>query len=130
MRHRSTLLRELKRLKEVFPDLKVSQDLCLVLIPKFGPLPRQYNKRYTRLLIQLPNSQVWEYEEPKAYVDSDLKIWSGTRSMHMPETLTPPEFLRAGFVYCCMRVENWSWARMGLLDFIALLVEWLEGLRE
>ena len=91
----------------------------------------RYSKRYTRLLIELPDSEIWEYGEPRAYVDRDLRIWRGrwVRSQHLPEVLTPPELLRAGFVYCCMRVD-WDWRSMSLLNFITLLVEWLERLRE
>jgi len=135
MNFKRTVIKELVKLSKAFPDIIVSNDLRFILIPKFGPLPPQYNTKYTRLLIELPNPSTsgWEYIEPKAYLDSRVKIVVNgveLESIHLARALTPTEIQRWGFVYCCMRLNRWNWREMSLLDFISLLVEWLEGLEE
>lgn len=109
-------------IKRAFPSAMLSDSYKRILIPSF-PLPRQFNKPYTPLLIKI-NS---DYQVPEAYVDRELRV-NGQRSNHLAESLTEDYMLERGWVKLCHQV-SWSSSHT-LVDYVLMVMDYLRGLNE
>jgi hypothetical protein len=111
-----------QEIKRAFPDAEISNSYRVILIPRF-PLPSQFNKPYTSLLIKI-NS---DYQAPDAYVDRELRVY-GQKSNHLSEALTEDYMLERGWVKLCIQV-SWS-PSFSLVDYMLMLMQYFKELRE
>lgn len=111
-----------EEIKRAFPDAVLSDSYKYILIPRF-PLPRQFNKPYTPLLIKI-NS---DYQAPETYVDRELRV-NGSKSNHLAESLTEDYMLEKGWVKLCHQV-NWSSSHT-LVDYVLMIMDYLRRLNE
>ncbi|MGQ9468682.1 MAG: hypothetical protein ACUVTD_02475 [Nitrososphaerales archaeon] len=118
------IIAEYSRIRKVFPSSLLSKTFKHFLIQNLQ-LPAKFSPQSTHLLIKLhPES---DYLAPECYVDRKLRIY-GRRSRHLDENLTEREMLDKGWVKLCMRV-NWH-PNLSLTDYLIMVIEYLEGLRE
>ena len=110
-------------IKKAFPDAMLSNTYRLLLIPKF-PLPKQFNKPYTPLLIKInPDLDV----PPEVYVDRTLRV-NGEKSFRLDENITEIDMLEKGWVKICLKI-NWS-PNFSLIDFMILVIDCIKNLKE